>query len=159
MNGASRGPISRREFWKRTVFGPIALALAAGSAGAAGCAVAPRFRGSLSRGRIAVPRANLSPANAPDRALVVQAAEYAEPIILVWDVRDDGTPSDFLAFSALCTHQRCALKPGRNGFTCPCHGSVFDRAGRVVRGPAEEPLAQLFVEETTDGIEIIVAAG
>ncbi len=155
MSDAAKRSMSRREFCQRVAVTPLAVAAAVG---AAGCAMTPLYRGALSRGRIAVPRASIAPANAPDGALLVSAEEYADPVIVVWDIGADGTPSGYRAFSALCTHQRCAVRPGRTAFTCPCHGSVFDRAGRVVRGPAEEPLAQLPIEETRDGIEIIVAA-
>jgi Rieske Fe-S protein len=51
-----------------------------------------------------------------------------------------GTDS-FAAFGATCTHQTCTIT-GYSGqtFVCPCHGSEFNTAGRVVRGPASAPL-------------------
>lgn len=156
MSADANRTMSRREFCQRVAIAPVAVAAAVS---AAGCATAPLYRGALARGRIVVPRASVAPATAPDGALLVSADDYADPIIVVWDVGADGTPSGYRAFSALCTHQRCAVRPGRTALTCPCHGSVFDRAGRVVRGPAEAPLAQLPIEETNDAIEIIVSAG
>jgi Rieske Fe-S protein len=48
---------------------------------------------------------------------------------------------EFGAFSMLCTHEGCPLKPPVAGLiTCPCHGSQFDLDGKVRRGPAELPL-------------------
>jgi Rieske Fe-S protein len=45
------------------------------------------------------------------------------------------------AFSAICTHQGCAVKPAGQSLDCPCHGSKFDYAtGAVTKGPANKPL-------------------
>ncbi|HEV7401900.1 MAG TPA: Rieske (2Fe-2S) protein [Chthoniobacteraceae bacterium] len=42
-----------------------------------------------------------------------------------------------IALSSYCTHRRCELEPQADRtFHCPCHGSHFDPAGRVVHGPA-----------------------
>jgi Rieske Fe-S protein len=45
------------------------------------------------------------------------------------------------AISAICTHRRCKLEaePDRS-FYCPCHGSTFDPAGKVTKGPATRDL-------------------
>jgi Rieske Fe-S protein len=42
------------------------------------------------------------------------------------------------AFSAICTHQGCVVNPPDNSGNsyCPCHGSLFDGNGMVLRGPA-----------------------
>ena len=46
------------------------------------------------------------------------------------------------AFSAICTHQGCTVKPKGKSLDCPCHGAKFDYAtGEVTNGPAEKPLA------------------
>lgn len=51
---------------------------------------------------------------------------------------------EFRAFSAVCTHQGCAVASVSNGaIVCPCHGSKFSiEDGSVVQGPANEPLAE-----------------
>jgi carotenoid phi-ring synthase / carotenoid chi-ring synthase len=50
------------------------------------------------------------------------------------------------AISLTCTHQGCTVQPQADGqFHCPCHGAVFDQAGRVVRAPAERDLPQFKV--------------
>lgn len=51
-------------------------------------------------------------------------------------------PAQFRAFSAICTHQGCAVGGVEDGtINCPCHGSKFAIAdGAVVDGPATQPL-------------------
>lgn len=44
------------------------------------------------------------------------------------------------AVSLVCTHLGCIVKPGAEGFECPCHGSRFALNGSVTRGPAPSPL-------------------
>ena len=61
------------------------------------------------------------------------------------------TSDGFLALSAACTHLGCQVKPTAEGFTCPCHGSRFDRQCAVLNGPAARPLRVLRVEERADG--------
>lgn len=54
---------------------------------------------------------------------------------------------DQYAISSICTHFGCTVQwdAESNKFNCPCHGSQFDSQGRVVRGPAKRPLAQISV--------------
>lgn len=46
------------------------------------------------------------------------------------------------AFSAVCPHMGCLLHFNslEKTFDCPCHGSNFDRYGRVIQGPAKADL-------------------
>jgi Rieske Fe-S protein len=55
---------------------------------------------------------------------------------------------DFVAYSAVCTHQRCTVDYRGGQLTCPCHGSIFDPANgaEVVSGPAQRPLPEIPVE-------------
>lgn len=48
----------------------------------------------------------------------------------------------FLALWQKCTHLSCSVPwvEDQKQFQCPCHGSVFDRTGQVVGGPAPRPL-------------------
>jgi len=52
---------------------------------------------------------------------------------------DDG---GFLAISRKCTHLGCAVPwiSKRRQFECPCHSSIFDMTGSVVKSPAPRPL-------------------
>ena len=68
-----------------------------------------------------------------------------QPIIVV----NDG--HRLRTFVAVCTHEGCPL--GWNStqrlIRCPCHGSAFDTSGRVVEGPARDPLTE--IETVTQG--------
>lgn len=54
-------------------------------------------------------------------------------------------PTGFYALSAVCTHLGCVTRhePGADRIVCPCHGSEFDVAGRVIVGPASRRLQRL----------------
>lgn len=61
-----------------------------------------------------------------------------------------------MAFSAVCTHQGCAVKPDGAELHCPCHDSIYDAAtGEVKSGPAPEPLAKVAVK--VDGDRIVAS--
>lgn len=72
--------------------------------------------------------------------------------------QNDGEPAvlvhlqngDFVAYSAVCTHQGCtvAYESGSGMLNCPCHGSVFDPAqeAQPQSGPAQQPLPDIPVE-------------
>ena len=50
------------------------------------------------------------------------------------------------AISAVCTHLGCTVRRTTSGFVCPCHGSRYDHAGRVVGGPAPADLPHLALK-------------
>ncbi|TFD58142.1 Rieske (2Fe-2S) protein [Cryobacterium suzukii] len=59
------------------------------------------------------------------------------------------TEGSVIAFSAICTHQGCVVKPGGSEFDCPCHQSRFNGAtGEVLDGPAPSPLEKIAVHVT-----------
>lgn len=60
------------------------------------------------------------------------------------------------ALDLSCTHLGCIVSVTPKELVCPCHGSVFDRKGGVVRGPAERPLQQLDVIEQGETLTVLV---
>ncbi len=66
------------------------------------------------------------------------------------------TEAGFRALSLVCTHLGCTVSPTPQGFACPCHNSHYDGNGKVVRGPAANPLQVLSVKITSDGHLILL---
>ena len=66
--------------------------------------------------------------------------------------------SDLLVTMGVCTHLGCVplgAAEGENkgefgGYFCPCHGSHYDTAGRIMKGPAPTNLLVPDYEVTTD---------
>ena len=70
--------------------------------------------------------------------------------------KSDGT---LVALSLLCTHVCCVCSydsPTKRIY-CPCHGSVFDSDGNVLRGPASSALPQVILQ--VDGSGYITPTG
>ena len=65
------------------------------------------------------------------------------------------------ALKAECTHLGCLVNPAAGGigplaFECPCHGSKYDGAGSVTRGPAPRALGLAKVDaREEDGVLIM----
>lgn len=59
------------------------------------------------------------------------------------------------ALSLVCTHLGCTINVAADGLSCPCHGSRFDRRGRVLQGPADRPLPMLELVENNGVVEVL----
>jgi nitrite reductase/ring-hydroxylating ferredoxin subunit len=61
----------------------------------------------------------------------------------------------FSAVDAVCTHEGCTVT-GADGdvYVCPCHGSRYNRSGKVLAGPATASLRQ-YATIFTDGVVTI----
>lgn len=46
----------------------------------------------------------------------------------------------WLVVIGICTHLACVPNKVDEGWLCPCHGSLYDNSGRVLRGPAPKNL-------------------
>jgi len=63
---------------------------------------------------------------------------------------------EIYALSLVCTHLGCTVNVTAENLVCPCHGSVFDREGHVLKGPSDKPLKRLEVEEQGDKLVVLV---
>uniref|UniRef100_A0A7S1THJ4 plastoquinol--plastocyanin reductase n=1 Tax=Compsopogon caeruleus TaxID=31354 RepID=A0A7S1THJ4_9RHOD len=62
---------------------------------------------------------------------------------------------EYYALNAVCTHLGCVVpwNAAQNKFMCPCHGSQYDKTGKVIRGPAPLSLALAHAEvDTSDNV-------
>ena len=86
---------------------------------------------------------------APGSATEFTDTGSGQPAVLVH--LQDG---NFVAYSAVCTHQGCTVAYQNGNLACPCHGSVFDPAagGAVVSPPANTPLPEIPVEVRDGGV-------
>ena len=66
-------------------------------------------------------------------------------------VKIDG---ELIALSEKCTHLGCRVPycESSNRFECPCHGSVFNRAGELLAGPSPRGLDRHPYEIGEDGL-------
>ncbi len=143
MTPSSDDPLKRRTF----------LTLSLGW-----CTTTLAFAASLAAaGRFLVPNVLYEPER---RFKALKPEDYPEgptflPNLRVFLFRKGNS---FRAASAVCTHLGCTVNLAGEGFHCPCHGSVFDRTGSVVSGPAPAPLAWFELTLSRDGHLVIDTA-
>lgn len=92
---------------------------------------------------------NLGEAGASDENRTV-------PVFVAEDGSDPTFPAGVLYVSSgLCTHLGCVPTDNAGdfgGWFCPCHGSHYDTAGRIRRGPAPRNLPIPVVELVEDTV-------
>jgi len=64
--------------------------------------------------------------------------------------------TEFIAFSANCTHLGCPVRWMQDAelFLCPCHGGVYYKDGSVAAGPPPKPLTRYAVRVQNDQVQI-----
>ncbi|MFQ5966427.1 MAG: Rieske (2Fe-2S) protein [Acidimicrobiia bacterium] len=99
-------------------------------------------------------------------AIVGKSSEVPPDEIKAFDV--DGvriaiaqSDGEFHAFDDMCTHEECSLEEDGEidgtEITCLCHFSVFDiHTGKVIEGPATEPLPIYGVSVIDDDIDVTI---
>ncbi len=114
-----------------------------------GCASLVSTRVTPVDGTVRLPIRNFPQLARPGGYLKVQPDGAATPLYVL--ALDDG----YAVLSPICTHLGCTVNVEGARLLCPCHGSTYDRQGRVLRGPAERPL-QRFPATVTAGGELVV---
>lgn len=133
--------------------GAAATQLAAGCAILRGGASHPTYaptESAISAGVAKIPLSELGKLEKGQSLLVKLPADAPEILIATLE---DGT---YLASSADCTHMSCtvAFEARAKEWVCDCHGSRFALDGKVLEGPADEPLPQAQVR--VEGDQLIV---
>ena len=73
----------------------------------------------------------------PGGMVALKPSGSGKPVLVM---RNEG--DTFLVLSLKCTHLGCTVRwdDAEQVLRCPCHGSRFDDKGKVIEGPADEPL-------------------
>ena len=66
------------------------------------------------------------------------------------------TNGQLVALSGICTHRGCTIKPGGDGFKCPCHGATYALDGKTIRQKGDNSdLPRLSISINKDGNVIV----
>lgn len=144
--------IDRRDFVRRAAGGVFAGAPLA--ALLAGCAGLVARSVPLAGGRIHLALAHFPELSEPGGSAKVVPEGRQEPVYVL--ATDRGR---WVALSPICTHLGCTVEIQGSRIVCPCHGSTYDREGRVLQGPAERALARYPVTVSDDGVLTIDLEG
>lgn len=68
-------------------------------------------------------------------------------------------PEEYAVVSPICKHLGCTVNVDGPQLLCPCHGSMYDRTGNVLRGPTQAPLDRFPATLSTDGMLTISLEG
>lgn len=137
--------IDRREFVARCSCAGALLAMG-------GCVAMVTHPVPVVDGRVAISLAQFPELAAPLGAIKVQPTQLEDPLYVL--AQPGG---EFLAVSPICTHRGCTVDVQSERLVCPCHGSTYDRAGNVLRGPAQRALTSYPVTRRGDMLTITVA--
>jgi nitrite reductase/ring-hydroxylating ferredoxin subunit len=143
----SNGPgdcIGRRQFVERSIGAVLGAALLSGCASLVTRTVTP-VDGTL---RLALIRYPELTAEGGSLKVVAKGASDAIYVLSLGN-------RQFAAVSPICTHLGCTVEIEQSRLVCPCHGSTYDREGRVIRGPAEQALTSYRVAVTSDDVLVI----
>ena len=139
--------MDRREFVELAVGMVVTAALP-------GCASVAVTRVTPSGGAVRLPIRDFPQLAQPGGYLKIQPEGAATPLYVL--AQDGG---GYAALSPICTHLGCTVGIEGPQLLCPCHGSMYDREGRVLRGPAQRPLTRFPAALTSDGELVIQLEG
>lgn len=117
-----------------------------------GCASIVTRRVPLEAGKVRLSLRQYPELAEPRGSLRLMPDGWEDPLYLL--ALDGG---GFVALSSTCTHRGCTVDLGGPGLSCPCHGSQYDREGRVTRGPASRALTRYPVRIAGD--EVVIEVG
>lgn len=136
--------MDRREFVETTTLALLAVG------GMGGCAARASVPVEVRDGRIRLQLGEHPELDAPGGHIRIRPAGHPHHL-LVFALPGD----EFAAVSPVCTHRQCIVDVSGTRVVCPCHGSEYDRTGRVLAGPAERPLTRYPVERKPAG-ELVI---
>lgn len=135
--------VDRRDF-------VTACACAISAVALGGCASLAIRRVTPVNGQIELALAHFPELSERESVLKILPDGLDDPILVLTDESGSVT-----ALSSECTHLGCTVEAESTRLVCPCHGSTFDRRGRVLKGPAERSLVRFDTRMADGGILII----
>lgn len=138
--GAGR-EVTRRQFLRTGMYGTIGLFTAQALVGA-GVMLWPAKVSGFG-GRVLVPK-KLSEMTPDDPPLKVREGKFYLSRL----------PEGIVALYWKCPHLGCTVpwNEAENLFHCPCHGSIYEKTGQNVGGPAPRPMDLMAIEVDGDNI-------
>lgn len=88
-----------------------------------------------------------------ERSFVLVKTEDSDFPICLYKIEEE----KYIASLLKCTHRGCELNVGGGIYSCPCHGSEFSTAGKVLEGPADQDLKTFKIETDNENIYINVS--
>ena len=142
MTGPAPAPLDRREF-------VVACACVIAGGLLSACASLATRPVPVADGRVRLALAEHPELTRVDGSLKILPEGATNPLYVL---RLEG--GDFAVLSPICTHQGCTVDIQGPRLVCPCHGSTYDREGRVLRGPAPRSLTRVGAT-VSDGVLVI----
>lgn len=134
---------TRREFCVRTCQVVSLLSLGVALPGCGGSSTAPSSAPALPSVAGTLVNRTLSITIDAASPLAAVGGAAAVPVSTGTYLVARTAQSTFVAVTAVCTHDGCAVSGFANSlYVCPCHGSEFSTSGSVVKGPAVSALRQ-----------------
>jgi cytochrome b6-f complex iron-sulfur subunit len=89
----------------------------------------------------------------PDDFPINSVTYFQDQKVFIVRTKDGG----FFAETAVCTHLGCITQwnPEAGQIQCPCHGSKFNRDGKIENGPAPKPLPHFALRLMPDGTLLV----
>lgn len=115
-----------------------------------GCASVAARPATVKDGLIELRLADHPALQKPGGSLIIQPDGSEDPLYVL--ALDNG---EYSVLSPICTHKGCTVDIAGALLVCPCHGSTYNRQGKVLEGPAPLPLARYGARLTTPGVLMI----
>jgi cytochrome b6-f complex iron-sulfur subunit len=139
-SSTSEPRIDRREFVELCACALVGIGLG-------GCASLMTRTVTPTDGRIELALSQYPELLEPGGTLKILPEGQADPLYVL--ALADGSYS---VLSPICTHLGCTVDIEGDRLVCPCHGSMYNRSGAVLQGPAQLPLARYRADLSRSGL-------